>query len=101
MFLRRSLLDEDLVSGLLDISPFLLGIFVAREDQTLEDVGICLEGQIVIRDLDNVSLAFAMLIGLFYALNLSYPKSFQYLKYTKKCHNVEDPNIKMKSVIFI
>uniref|UniRef100_A0A3B3CCY1 Uncharacterized protein n=1 Tax=Oryzias melastigma TaxID=30732 RepID=A0A3B3CCY1_ORYME len=62
------------------IEATTVGIFVAREDQTMDysDVGIRLEGQIVITDLDNIALALAMLFGLFYALNLRYSKAYQH-----------------------
>lgn len=43
-----------------------------------EDIGVVLEGQMVLHDLDNVALAAAMLFGLMYALNLKYPPELKY-----------------------
>lgn len=43
-----------------------------------EDIGVVLEGQMVLHDLDNVALAAAMLFGLMYALNLNYPPELKY-----------------------
>ena len=43
-----------------------------------EDIGIVLEGQVVLQELDNVALATAMLFGLTYALNLNYPSELKY-----------------------
>lgn len=37
-----------------------------------------MEGQQVLQDLDSVALAVAMLFGLMYALNLSYPEDLKY-----------------------
>lgn len=44
----------------------------------VEDIGIVLEGIKVLQNLDNVTLAVAMLFGLMYALNLSYPADLRY-----------------------
>lgn len=43
-----------------------------------EDIGIVLEGQMVLRDMDNVAFGAAMLFGLMYALNLNYPADLKY-----------------------
>ena len=43
-----------------------------------EDIGVVLEGIRLLRDLDNISLAVAMLFGLMYALNISYPADLRY-----------------------
>ena len=43
-----------------------------------EDIGVVLEGQMVLRDLDNVAFSAAMLFGLMYALNLNYPPELKY-----------------------
>ena len=43
-----------------------------------EDIGVVLEGIRLLRDLDNIALAVAMLFGLMYALNISYPADLQY-----------------------
>lgn len=57
-----------------------MGIYVTRlEDADVEDsvadVGVVLEGQMV---LHGSSFAAAMLMGLIYGLNLSYPPELRY-----------------------
>lgn len=42
------------------------------------DVGIIIEGVVVLQDLDNVALAVAMLFGLFYSLNMRYPSQLRF-----------------------
>lgn len=56
-----------------------VGIFVVkRHIFDHPDIGIILEGQQVLLELDNVALAAATLFGLIYALNLDYPKELKY-----------------------
>ena len=63
------------------IEDTTVGIYVLKQhassDQP-EDIGIVLEGIKVLQGLDNVALAVAMLFGLMYALNLSYPADLRY-----------------------
>ena len=59
------------------------GIYVMRlEGADMEDspadLGVVLEGQKVLRDLISVQYATAMLLGLIYGLNLSYPPELRY-----------------------
>lgn len=42
------------------------------------DVGIIIEGVVVVQDLDSVAIATAMLFGLFYSLNMKYPSQLRY-----------------------
>lgn len=42
------------------------------------DVGVVLEGEKVLQDLCSVPYATAMLLGLIYGLNLSYPPELRY-----------------------
>ena len=61
----------------------VFGIFVIRHEgaediDPPEEVGIVLEGLQVMEDLGNVPFAVAMLLGLVYALNLSYPQELKY-----------------------
>ena len=53
-----------------------MGIIVLKNTSE-DDVRIVLEGVTVIQDLDNVAFATAMLFGLIYALNLSYPQKLK------------------------
>lgn len=58
-----------------------LGIFTVKQQEAqprTDNVGIILEGQIVIQELDNVPLAVALLFGLLYALNMDYPRQLRY-----------------------
>lgn len=57
-----------------------VGIYVARETPTshCSDVGIILEGVVVLEGLDKVALPSALLFGLFYALNMKYPTKLRY-----------------------
>lgn len=62
------------------IEKTTVGIYVTRETPGSDspDVGIIIEGVVVLQDLDNVALAVAMLFGLFYSLNMSYPSQLRY-----------------------
>ena len=63
------------------IEDTTVGIYVVKEHASsdeVEDIGIVLEGIKVLQDLDNVALAVAMLFGLMYVLNLSYPVDLRY-----------------------
>lgn len=53
-----------------------VGIYIIKDHFASEDpgdTGIVLEGVKVLQDLGNVAFAVAMLFGLMYAMNLSYP----------------------------
>lgn len=71
--------DEALIQG--SIEETTLGIYILKQRDASDkpdDIGIVLEGQIVLQELDNVALAAAMLFGLMYALNLNYPPELKY-----------------------
>uniref|UniRef100_A0A8P4KGH9 Uncharacterized protein n=1 Tax=Dicentrarchus labrax TaxID=13489 RepID=A0A8P4KGH9_DICLA len=58
-----------------------MGIYVWKHrdaSEKPEDIGIVLESQIVMQDMDNVPLAAAMLFRLIYSLNLNYPAELKY-----------------------
>lgn len=58
------------------IEDITFGICVVKEHASsdeVQDIGIVLEGINAIQDLDNLTLGVAMLFGLMYVLNLSYP----------------------------
>uniref|UniRef100_A0A3B4EQG0 Uncharacterized protein n=1 Tax=Pundamilia nyererei TaxID=303518 RepID=A0A3B4EQG0_9CICH len=53
-----------------------MGIYIIKSrdaNDSPEDIGIVLEGQRVWQDLDNYTLAPAMMFGIMYTLNLTYP----------------------------
>uniref|UniRef100_A0A8P4GNK5 Uncharacterized protein n=1 Tax=Dicentrarchus labrax TaxID=13489 RepID=A0A8P4GNK5_DICLA len=61
----------------------VLGIFAikmegAESTDGLADVGIIIEGVEVLHDLDNTANAVAILFGLMYSLDLSYPTNLKY-----------------------
>ncbi|CAL8400497.1 unnamed protein product [Boreogadus saida] len=57
-----------------------VGIYVIREtpNSKVSDVAVIIEGQVALQDLETVALAAAMLFGLFYTLNMSYPSKLRY-----------------------
>uniref|UniRef100_A0A3B5PRZ1 Uncharacterized protein n=1 Tax=Xiphophorus maculatus TaxID=8083 RepID=A0A3B5PRZ1_XIPMA len=66
-------------TGMRQITKTFLGIFVIRPEGAEAadahlDVGIVLEGVEVMNSLGSVLFAIVMLLGLIYALNLSYPQ---------------------------
>uniref|UniRef100_A0A3B4C433 Uncharacterized protein n=1 Tax=Pygocentrus nattereri TaxID=42514 RepID=A0A3B4C433_PYGNA len=80
---------KDLVQEYMDITEAntlsaiertVVGIYVVREtpSSNSSDVGVILEGVVVLRDLENVALAAAMLFGVFYILNMRYPSKLHY-----------------------
>ncbi|XP_045898695.1 uncharacterized protein LOC123966596 isoform X2 [Micropterus dolomieu] len=72
-------MDKDAINEA--IEDTIVGIFVLKEHASSdepEDIGIVLEGIKVLQYLDTVALAVAMLFGLIYALNLSYPADLRY-----------------------
>ncbi|KAL2091655.1 hypothetical protein ACEWY4_013918 [Coilia grayii] len=62
------------------VEGITVGICVLKEDRASQpsDIVIVIEGNKVVEWLDNVPLAVAMLFGLMYAINLSYPSELRY-----------------------
>uniref|UniRef100_A0A8P4K4J7 Uncharacterized protein n=1 Tax=Dicentrarchus labrax TaxID=13489 RepID=A0A8P4K4J7_DICLA len=62
------------------IEKTTVGIYITRETpgNDFSDVGIIIEGVVVLQDLDNVAVATALLFGLFYSLNMRYPSQLRY-----------------------
>lgn len=82
--LIKGYLDVDFREAEREMEKTLIGIYIIRREgggdfDTAEDIGIIIEGVAVLRDLPDAAIAVALLFGLIYALNLSYPP---YLKYT-------------------
>ena len=72
-------LDQNTINEAIEDTT--VGIYVVKEHASsdeAEDIGLVLEGIKVLENLDNVALAVAMLFGLMYALNLSYPADLRY-----------------------
>ena len=60
-----------------------MGIYVIRnenadEEDEPEAVGVVIEGVELLSNLRSISSGFAMLLGLIYTLNLSYPQELKY-----------------------
>lgn len=72
--------DMTEATALTAIEKTTVGIYVSRDTpgNDCPDVGIIIEGVVVLQDLDSVALAVAMLFGLFYSLNMSYPSQRRY-----------------------
>ncbi|XP_063349901.1 uncharacterized protein LOC134641414 [Pelmatolapia mariae] len=80
---------DDLFKEFLDVDleeteQLTLGVYVVRHEgansaDTPEDIGVIIEGCTVLQALSDVAKRCALLLGLIYSLNLSYPK---HLKYT-------------------
>lgn len=71
--------DEGVIQQ--SIEETTMGIYIIKSrdaSDSPEDIGIVLEGQRVLQDLDNCALAAAMLFGLMYTLNLTYPPELKY-----------------------
>ncbi|KAI4890356.1 hypothetical protein NFI96_032197 [Prochilodus magdalenae] len=76
----------------------VLGIFVVRHEgaeptDDPEHIAIVLEGVEVLSELSSVPFAVAMLLGLIYALHLSYPPELRYtFEALQKGITEQDPN---------
>uniref|UniRef100_A0A8C5E571 Uncharacterized protein n=1 Tax=Gouania willdenowi TaxID=441366 RepID=A0A8C5E571_GOUWI len=62
------------------IEETTVGIYVRKPDcnSKPDDIVVVIEGQVVLRQLDNFPLAVAIMFGLIYALNLNYPLDLKY-----------------------
>ncbi|CAM4578920.1 unnamed protein product [Leuciscus chuanchicus] len=56
----------------------IMGIYKIRRGDCTEDIGVVIEGIKVLSNLACVILAFIMLFGLIYALDLSFPDNLKY-----------------------
>lgn len=79
IYLLLSLKDVEGDEALQDLAQHVMKVYVIhKEGDNHQDVGIVIEGQEVIDCLSNVTQACAILMGLIYALNLSYPKELKF-----------------------
>ncbi|XP_037392517.1 uncharacterized protein LOC108416135 [Pygocentrus nattereri] len=81
--LIREYMVSDVAAIQQGIDGTVLGIYTTRVEgaEVMDhpaDVGVVIEGVVVLEDLASVSLAIALLLGLIYAFNLSYPPKFRY-----------------------
>ncbi|KAK3564295.1 hypothetical protein QTP86_012018 [Hemibagrus guttatus] len=78
--LVQEYMDMANINTLKAIEGTTVGIYVARGTSSSDysDVGVILEGAVVLEDLESVALATAMLFALFYALNMRYPSKLRY-----------------------
>ncbi|KAF3842663.1 hypothetical protein F7725_001512 [Dissostichus mawsoni] len=63
-----------------DMENTVMGIYTLQRDVDgqPEDVGIVIEGNIVMDNLGSVIVGFVMLLGLIYALDLSFPDNLKH-----------------------
>uniref|UniRef100_A0AAX7T4X5 Uncharacterized protein n=1 Tax=Astatotilapia calliptera TaxID=8154 RepID=A0AAX7T4X5_ASTCA len=100
--LFKEFLDVDLGASR-ETEQLTLGVYVVRHEEadsadTPEDIGVIIEGCTVLQALSDVPKGCALLLGLIYSLNLSYPK---HLKYTfeflqKVLMELDGNNLSMK-----
>ncbi|KAL6460138.1 hypothetical protein MHYP_G00318970, partial [Metynnis hypsauchen] len=78
--LVQEYMDMTEANTLSAIERTMVGIYVAKETpgSNSSDVGVILEGVVVLRDLENVALATAVLFRFFYILNMKYPSKLHY-----------------------
>lgn len=55
-----------------------VGIVMGKEGEDVIDMSVVLEESVVMFDLKDIPSAIAMLMGLFFALNINYPKELRY-----------------------
>ncbi|XP_066564929.1 sterile alpha motif domain-containing protein 3 [Amia ocellicauda] len=82
--LVKEFMDSEPSTTKRDMEQTVMAVYVIRSEgaeatDDPADVGVLIEGVEVLQDLGNIALACAMLFGVIYTLNLSYP---QYLKCT-------------------
>lgn len=100
--LFKEFLDVDLGASR-ETEQLTLGVYVVRHEgadsaDTPEDIGVIIEGCTVLQALSDMAKGCALLLGLIYSLNLSYPK---HLKYTfeflqKVLMELDGNNLSMK-----
>uniref|UniRef100_A0A1A8P6D2 Uncharacterized protein n=1 Tax=Nothobranchius rachovii TaxID=451742 RepID=A0A1A8P6D2_9TELE len=78
--LLQEFVDLTEATAMIAIEKTTVGIYSNRgaPDNGISDVGIIIEGMVILQDLDNVALATAMLFGLFYSLNMTCPSQLRY-----------------------
>ncbi|CAI5674962.1 unnamed protein product [Oreochromis niloticus] len=78
--LVQEYMDMTEATALIAIEKTTVGIYVSRDTpgNYSFDVGIIIEGVVVLKDLDNVAIVVAMLFGLLYSVNMSYPSQLRY-----------------------
>lgn len=95
--------DDDAVAVQDALATFVLNIFVVGKvgSERQRQVGIAIEGTEVLFGVPSVAHACAYLMGLIYALELSYPKKLRYTfeVFQKIFLEQEDGNKRMSSKV--
>uniref|UniRef100_A0A671W8P0 Uncharacterized protein n=1 Tax=Sparus aurata TaxID=8175 RepID=A0A671W8P0_SPAAU len=64
------------------IQTHSMGIFVINKEGEeaghYDDIGIFVEGVVILDNIGSIARACAMMLGVIYALNLAYPKELRY-----------------------
>uniref|UniRef100_A0AAQ4PZR3 Uncharacterized protein n=2 Tax=Gasterosteus aculeatus aculeatus TaxID=481459 RepID=A0AAQ4PZR3_GASAC len=65
-----------------DLQKHTMGIYVINKEggemRHCDDIGILVEGVIILDNCGSVARACAMMLGVIYALNMAYPKELRY-----------------------
>lgn len=83
-FLLFSLHIQDIEGNdiLRDLQKHTMGIYVINKEggemRHCDDIGIFVEGVIILNNCGSVARACAMMLGVIYALNMAYPKELRY-----------------------
>ncbi|KAL0151570.1 hypothetical protein M9458_053126, partial [Cirrhinus mrigala] len=75
--------DADFENSERDMAKTVIGIYVIKPEDAEAcdpplDVGLIVEGVKVLQNLGDVTKACALLLGVIYSLNLSYPSDLKY-----------------------
>ncbi|KAK7916500.1 hypothetical protein WMY93_012261 [Mugilogobius chulae] len=81
--LIKEYVAEDFHDAQQQMAKTVIGIYAILheaddENNDPEEVGVIIEGVTVLRDLRELSIAFPLLFGLMYVLNLNYPPDLKY-----------------------
>ncbi|KAK0149679.1 hypothetical protein N1851_009561 [Merluccius polli] len=61
-----------------NIVDTVMGIHTVRQFEEPDDIGVVIEGVKVLNNVGSATMAFIMLFGLIYALDLSFPDNLKY-----------------------
>lgn len=65
-----------------DLQKFTMGVYVINkkggEIGAQDDIGIYVEGEVILDNIGSVAQACAMMLGVIYVLNMAYPKELKY-----------------------
>ncbi len=89
-------MDEAFIGAAIEDTTVGMYVLKQHASDEPEDVGVVLEGIKELQCLENVPLAFAMLFGLMYALNLCSPADLHYTFEVVQNICMEETNFQIK-----